>query len=66
MTDVELTYSLFRELEEAGMGLLMPRQILTYRSVSRFPWIDLVFDLDPGTNCEITNAEYDPLDRLKE
>jgi hypothetical protein len=33
---------------------------LIYRSKSRFPWINLIFDLEPGTVCEVLSVEYDP------
>ncbi len=63
MRKVEATYAFIRLLEEENGSLSMPGDVLIYRSVSRFPWIDLIFDLEPGTRCTITSADYDSADQ---
>ncbi len=64
MGQIEATYALIRAIEEKAGPLLAPGQVLIYRQVSRFPWMDMIFDLPPGTRCVVRTAEYDPLTPL--
>ena len=66
MGKIESTYALVRLIEERRAALLAPGQVLVYRSVSRFPWIDLIFDLEPGTRCMVLSADYDSLNSPSE
>ena len=59
MDRVSLTYRLYREAEEHGFHAL-PGTVLIYRETPRFPWFHSVFDLPPGTRCEVKSVDYDP------
>jgi len=60
MEPVLTTYHLVRRCEEMFDAPVDVGHKLIYRSKSRFPWIDLIFDLEPGTVCEVLSVEYDP------
>jgi len=55
-----MTYYLVRRCEEMFGPPIDPGHRLIYRSESRFPWIDRIFDIAAGTVCEVLSVEYDP------
>jgi hypothetical protein len=55
-----MTYYLVRRCEEMFGPPVEPGHRLIYRSESRFPWIDMIFDIAAGTACEVLSVECDP------
>jgi len=60
MGQARMTYYLVRRCEEMFGPPIEPGHGLIYRSESRFPWIDLMFDIPAETACEVLSVEYDP------
>jgi len=60
MNEVKGTYFFIRVAEELFGNPLQKGDRLTYREDSRFSSIDPIFDLPPGTICEVLDVEYDP------
>lgn len=60
MGRVEQTYYLVREAEERSGPLVEVGDRLVYRAESRFPWIDPIFDVLPGTAFDVLRVDYDP------
>ena len=54
-----MTYWLCRRAEEAYGSVVHAGDRIVYRSASRFSWIDAVFEIDPGTVCQVLSVEYD-------
>ena len=60
MNRAQLTYYLIRRAEEMYGAPVCAGDWLTYRSHSRLPWIDPVFEIRPGRACRVLSVEYDP------
>ena len=56
---VEMTYYYCRLADEKFGPVVRAGDRLVYRGASRFAWIDPIFDLEPGTVCQVLSIEYD-------
>ena len=57
---VQQTYYLVRLAEERLGPVVAVGDRLVYRAQSRIAWLDPIFDLPPGTVCEVVSIGYDP------
>ena len=49
MDKIAATYAYFRRFEETSGLIVKPGERLVYMARSRFPWLDMIFDIPAGT-----------------
>ena len=58
---VEMTYYLCRRAEEKFGPVVHAGDRIRYRPLPRFAWIDPIFDLEPGSVCQVLSVDYGPI-----